>query len=759
MATKCCQCKKDCPKGEKWFAIYKCTKGENHVFHSCKLECLKAFERRCEKVAEVFEHLQKKFNNDGGADFRRRLPPNQRDKFKSYRDAEADGLFICPEDEKCAANQVPHCAALLSMENCVFKEMMAQPTKAEKTPKVVQKEAVEAEAVPASDAGDGQQPEKVARDSSSDLPPRELVSEELLEVLVRKKEDQEEDTLMMGAKRDKEPKKKEKGQKQGKKGKVLSPLDWALPTRDEEYDEGISTTSSTPPHASTTPGPPRMGSAWGSLGISPLHRETEREAKVQRLRQVVPGVPEVRLAEVLEAAQWDLEKAICQLVPGPEAEAKTPVAGEVRWGPRQALAVPAELPPASPEGTRRPPVPAVPAALPPTPAVAEVQQVPRSPPPAEEPPTSPTAAVSPSRRQPPPERPPAAPTNLPPARGQFVEQTAATPQSPVQAQVEEQENQSPHIRVGYQPEDMPEGWTLLYSRPDNRYYGWHEATNQIAWEIPDYVMPAPPQPNAPPAQALPPPPTEQELICQVANTTGLAPVAAKRLLEDHHWSVGQAVATWKAEQQRLREEHLARERAAAEEAAREARRKQEEQERAIQEAARQAAAARAAEEARAREAIMRAGFAEPGSLAGKVLVCTKHYRPDPMPEHDIMPMDHGDHLHVDKEYPGGWVYGSNIYHGKKGFVFIKDAFMATNNLCRVARSEPAVRVAHETYKCTEAFVPPPHLGGYLTVNVGDTVRILHVGEPHFIWLYGEHESGDSITQGWIPSCVLEEQAS
>lgn len=752
MATKCCQCKKDCPKGEKWFAIYKCTKGENHFFHCCKLECLKAFERRCEKVAEVFEHLQKKFNNDGGADFRRRLPPNQRDKFKSYRDAEADGLFICPEDEKCAANQVPHCAALLSMEDCVFKEMMAQPTKAEKTAKVVQKEAVEGEAVQAADAGDGQQPEGVARDSSSDLPPRELLSDELLEVLVKKKEDQEEDKLMTGAKRDKEPKKKEKGQKQGKKGKVLSPLDWALPTRDEEYDEGISTTSSTPPHASTTPGPLRMGSAWGSLGISPLHRETEREVKVQRLRQVVPGVPEVRLVEVLEAAQLDLEKAIHQLVPGPEAEAKTPVAGEVRWGPRQAPAVPAELPPASPEGTRRPPVPAVPAALPTAPA-AEVQQVPRSPPPPEEPPTSPTAAVSPTRRQPPPERPPAAPTDLP-VREQFVEQTAATTQSPVQAQAEEQGSQShgPHIIVGYQPEDLPKGWVLLYSRPDNRYYGWHQSTGQTAWELPDYVMPAPPQPNAPPAQALPPR-TEQELISEVTETTGLAPVAAKRLLEEHHWSVGQAVAAWQAEQQRLREEHLARERAAAE-----ARRKQEEQERAIQEAARQAAAVRAAEEARAREATLRAGFAEPGSLAGKVLVCTKHYRPDPIPDHEIMPMDHGDHLHVDKEYPGGWVYGSNIYHSKKGFVLIKDALMATNNLCRVARSEPVVR-AHETYRCTEAFVPPPNLGGYLTVNVGDTVRILHVGEPHFIWLYGEHGSGDSITQGWIPSCVLEEQAS
>eukprot|EP00931_Biecheleriopsis_adriatica_P063970 TRINITY_DN3884_c0_g1_i1.p1 TRINITY_DN3884_c0_g1~~TRINITY_DN3884_c0_g1_i1.p1 ORF type:complete len:654 (-),score=148.39 TRINITY_DN3884_c0_g1_i1:47-1951(-) len=280
----CAVCKKpvNCDHKEM-HSVYKCRK--EHVFYCCKVECTRAFEKRCEKAIAQCEKMKKELGTDGHThgtgSALRRLPPPEREKFKQIAEAESQSLPICPEEAKCKDRSVPYCCHVM-LKIGGFGNL----EKVEETPP----------ALPKLSTGS-------SRKSPAEM---ELVSDDMLQVIERDKDDED---LIVNQKSPKSAK--------GKKGKLKHKLflgcqpstESFAEDDDDSLDAPNSTTTTTTASSSEAtifvPNRWQLKSPARGKGLT----DEERSGKVQRFQDVFPDCSELRAQQILEDNGWDLQKA------------------------------------------------------------------------------------------------------------------------------------------------------------------------------------------------------------------------------------------------------------------------------------------------------------------------------------------------------------------------------------------------------------------------------------------------------------------
>jgi len=67
------------------------------------------------------------------------------------------------------------------------------------------------------------------------------------------------------------------------------------------------------------------------------------------------------------------------------------------------------------------------------------------------------------------------------------------------------------------------------------------------------------------------------------------------------------------------------------------------------------------------------------------------------------------------------------------------------------------RALGERLSVCEKFDTPDSVGGYVFVQPGDTLRVLHPMEEPYVWAYVEREGEPGVSErGWVPGIVFGE---
>lgn len=231
----CVICKKQCPEDDnECYMVFRCRR--DHVFRCCKVECLRAFEKRCQKVMDSIDKMQHNLNNDGHTSALRRLPPGEREKVKQFKEASDKGEFVCPYDVKACDRSVPVCAQLMSLFGMGKAEAAAMELPA---------------------------PPPHTRSSGQAVAPKVAASTELLDFGSMEVIKKEEPSDAAQKKEKNVPKKKESGQKKGVQKMDLRTL---ITTAEvvEEVLPAPKPVAAVQPSRSTS-GPSPSHQAWGTV--------------------------------------------------------------------------------------------------------------------------------------------------------------------------------------------------------------------------------------------------------------------------------------------------------------------------------------------------------------------------------------------------------------------------------------------------------------------------------------------------------------
>eukprot|EP00747_Dinoflagellata_sp_TGD_P031612 gnl/TRDRNA2_/TRDRNA2_135423_c0_seq1.p1 gnl/TRDRNA2_/TRDRNA2_135423_c0~~gnl/TRDRNA2_/TRDRNA2_135423_c0_seq1.p1 ORF type:complete len:673 (-),score=129.11 gnl/TRDRNA2_/TRDRNA2_135423_c0_seq1:95-2113(-) len=284
------------------------------------------------------------------------------------------------------------------------------------------------------------------------------------------------------------------------------------------------------------------------------------------------------------------------------------------------------------------------------------------------------------------------------------------------------------------PPKTPPNWKAVWHEDSQAYYFWNTTTNDVQWEEPDdpdreqrEAQIRQQQEAERAAERAAELQREQDaMTSRTCDILGVDSGTARQLLQDHSWSLEQAVRAYTEEQRRNEE-----------------RRKQEE-------AARRAEEARAAEARRVAEEARRQ--AAPDLVCPGQYVVSRHWRPRAGAEgvQVCLRLFHGERAAVswvDGQHEG-WAYGYALSDpGKEGYF--------PQSILKPVKHNPLRCAAGMTLSVRELFEAPPEIGGYLTLSPGDIVRVLHPLEEPFVWAYVELLSphGPSAA-GWVPEVVL-----
>lgn len=140
------------------------------------------------------------------------------------------------------------------------------------------------------------------------------------------------------------------------------------------------------------------------------------------------------------------------------------------------------------------------------------------------------------------------------------------------------------------------------------------------------------------------------------------------------------------------------------------------------------------------------------SKQGNAKVCNQHWQPPPDTESCIRVLK-GESLVVTwtEGKPTGWAYGHLTANPNQAGYFPQAVLIEPTRA-------PQKRSAGEVCEALEAFEPPEEVGGYLTVEPGEALRLLHPTEATSAWAYAEKVARPDGTQnrrsGWVPESVL-----
>lgn len=280
------------------------------------------------------------------------------------------------------------------------------------------------------------------------------------------------------------------------------------------------------------------------------------------------------------------------------------------------------------------------------------------------------------------------------------------------------------------PPPLPHGWLAVWNEEHRSYYYWHQPTNHTTWDAPqvqddDELQPAPNGSQGP---------SQETLISRLQEITTLSESAARALLESHAWDVDAAAH----EHRRAQEEE--RKRKAAEEAAR----RQAEEAAAVAAAAAAAAAKAAAEKAALEEAaeVCRIGLN----------VCYRHWRLCLPGLESCIRLIQGEQVEVTwLDEATGWAYGHTLHDPSRRGYFPQE-------VVRQCLRPTRAYVVGEACQAIQRFEAPPDIGGYLSLEVGDVLTVLHPVVEPAVWAYVERGRGATADRGWAPATALGEYA-
>mmetsp|Transcript_34725 Transcript_34725/g.63093 ORF Transcript_34725/g.63093 Transcript_34725/m.63093 type:complete len:656 (-) Transcript_34725:82-2049(-) len=396
----CASCKKqldDCD--EEQYAVFTCR--NEHVFMLCKSDCRRLFEKRCAKVVDSVLKTQKNLMNDGHTSALRRLPPGEREKFAQVREAEAHGLLVCPEDTK---GSVPHCAHVMLLTAGTFKHQPGerhQPTEAPLKPPP---------------------PPPIPKLE------QELVSDDMLQMLIRDNEDEALPSPVAAAK-----KSSKKASKKDKAGQRLI-FDYNFDANrnfegaddDEQDGTSVSTTASpadlfghnqTPWAQSRAPeAKPAATKPTARKGPS----QQERNEQIDQLATTL-SCSELRAEQLLEDNGWDLLRAADAALGSAGASVTKP------WG-----------------GNRQQPA-------------AQTDRT--------------SAQKQPRQRQ--------------ESLSQSQTEPSQTESTPRDVQQPQPKAEMPSMPSQPPPPRLPKNWKPVWCDGHQCYYFWHTMTNQVTWDKPE----------------------------------------------------------------------------------------------------------------------------------------------------------------------------------------------------------------------------------------------------------------------------------
>lgn len=132
-------------------------------------------------------------------------------------------------------------------------------------------------------------------------------------------------------------------------------------------------------------------------------------------------------------------------------------------------------------------------------------------------------------------------------------------------------------------------------------------------------------------------------------------------------------------------------------------------------------------------------------------VCTQHWRPQP--GQPCLRVFQGERLHVTwSEDDSSWVYGHNIDEPDKLGYFPR-AVLKKPRRCSISRYVGAV------LHVEEAFEAPQEVGGYLSIQLGERVKVLFEVKAPSAWAYVERHGTFSSEAGWVPEICLSDAPS
>eukprot|EP00933_Yihiella_yeosuensis_P002108 TRINITY_DN10348_c0_g1_i1.p1 TRINITY_DN10348_c0_g1~~TRINITY_DN10348_c0_g1_i1.p1 ORF type:complete len:518 (-),score=129.06 TRINITY_DN10348_c0_g1_i1:118-1671(-) len=273
------------------------------------------------------------------------------------------------------------------------------------------------------------------------------------------------------------------------------------------------------------------------------------------------------------------------------------------------------------------------------------------------------------------------------------------------------------------PPPMSSGWQAVWNEDYQAYYYWHQPTNHTQWDAPAAEGDVEDQQEQGP--------TQESLISKVREETGLAEAAARGLLEQSSWDLESALWEHRKAEER---EAAAREEKARREAAEAARRR--------------------AEEEAAAEAARLAELAAQEALAQRCCrgrnICRRHWQPCLSGLESCIRLIQGDVVNVTWiDDQNGWAFGNLVDDpGKQGYF----PQAVVNEFSQPSRTYSAGQVV----RASEPYEAPPDIGGYLSLEEGDELKVLHAVIDPAVWAFVERRCplGGPSMSGWVPACSL-----
>eukprot|EP00927_Polykrikos_kofoidii_P072280 TRINITY_DN68416_c0_g1_i1.p1 TRINITY_DN68416_c0_g1~~TRINITY_DN68416_c0_g1_i1.p1 ORF type:complete len:666 (-),score=73.17 TRINITY_DN68416_c0_g1_i1:153-2150(-) len=132
-------------------------------------------------------------------------------------------------------------------------------------------------------------------------------------------------------------------------------------------------------------------------------------------------------------------------------------------------------------------------------------------------------------------------------------------------------------------------------------------------------------------------------------------------------------------------------------------------------------------------------------------VCTRHWKPKAEAQ-GCLRLLQGERLEVTwaADDDGAWAYGHAVDDETKRGYF-------PQSLLSVVTREPRQRALGERCLALQGFIAPDEIGGYLSIQRGDTLQVLHPLDFPYVWAYvgkvGQHGMLPAES-GWVPECTL-----
>lgn len=128
-------------------------------------------------------------------------------------------------------------------------------------------------------------------------------------------------------------------------------------------------------------------------------------------------------------------------------------------------------------------------------------------------------------------------------------------------------------------------------------------------------------------------------------------------------------------------------------------------------------------------------------------LCMQHWRPRADLQACVR-LFHGERVEVTwmDGQEGGWAFGNYLEDPSKEGYF-------PQFILQPSKRTPCPRHVGEICHVTEHFLAPEEVAGYVSVEQGDVVRVLHPSQDPYVWAYVER-TGALPERGWVPECVL-----